>query len=89
MIGGNVNQCDQSHVNIRHKILDWFRHSRGVIALRPVLLYYAIEIDSSLFLSGSFGGFSRSLPHCLWDFSDVLNIDLSSLFIVRKSPHRV
>jgi hypothetical protein len=27
----------------------------GVIALRPVLIYYAIEIGSSLFLLGSFG----------------------------------
>jgi hypothetical protein len=35
--------------------------SCGVIALRPVLMYYVIEIDSSLFLSGSL----RVVP---WDF---------------------
>jgi hypothetical protein len=42
-------------VNTRHKVLNWFRLLRGVIATRPVLIYYAIEIDSSLFLSGSSG----------------------------------
>jgi hypothetical protein len=26
--------------------LDWFRPSRGVIALRPVLLYYAMKFDA-------------------------------------------
>jgi hypothetical protein len=41
-------------------------------------MYYAIEIDSSLFLSGVFSGFSL-----------VLDVDLSSLFIVEESPHRV
>jgi hypothetical protein len=55
-IGGNVSWWDQSHVNTRHDVLDWFGPSYGVIALRPVLMYYAIEIGSSLFLSGSFGG---------------------------------
>jgi hypothetical protein len=65
-------------VNTRHEVLDWFGPSRGVIVLRPVLLYYAIEIGSSLFLSGSFGV-----------FQDVLDVDLSSVFIVRESPHRV
>jgi hypothetical protein len=70
-------------VNTRHEILDWFVLSRGVIALRPVLMYYAIEIDSSLFLSGSFGCF---LPQ---DFQDVLDVDLSSLFIVEEPSHRV
>jgi hypothetical protein len=49
-IRGNTSQWDQSHVNTRHEVLDWFGPSRGVIALRPVLMYYAIEIDSSLFL---------------------------------------
>jgi hypothetical protein len=53
-IGGNVSRRDQSHVKTRHEVLDWFGSSRGVIALRQVLMYYAIEIDSSLFLSGSF-----------------------------------
>jgi hypothetical protein len=38
-------------------------------------MYYAIEIDSSLFLSRSFG--------------DVLDVNLSSLFIVREPSHRV
>jgi hypothetical protein len=45
-------------VNTRHEILDWFGPSRGVITLRPVLMYYAIEIDFSLFLLGSFRGVS-------------------------------
>jgi hypothetical protein len=36
------------------RFLDWFKTSCGVIALRPVLIYYTIEIDSSLFLFGSF-----------------------------------
>jgi hypothetical protein len=69
-------------VNIGHKVLDWFRPSRGVIALRLVLMYYAIEIDSSLFLAGSFRGFSGS-------FGIVLDVDLSSLFIVEKSFHSI
>jgi hypothetical protein len=51
-IGGNASRWDQSHVNTRHEVLDWFGLSCGVIALRPVLMYYAIEIGSSLFLSG-------------------------------------
>jgi hypothetical protein len=72
-------------VNTRHEVLDWFEPSCGVIALRPVLMYYAIEIVSSLFLSGSFGGLSGCPPR---DFSDVLDVDLSSLFIVGESPHR-
>jgi hypothetical protein len=57
-IGGNTCQRDQSHVNTRHEILDWFRPSRRVIVLRPVLMYSAIEIGSSIFLLGSFGVFS-------------------------------
>jgi hypothetical protein len=73
-------------VNIRHEVLDWFGPSHGVIALRPVLMYYPIEVDSSLFLSGSFwvvsGMFSPS-------FSLVLDVDLSSLFIVREPAHIV
>jgi hypothetical protein len=68
------------------RFLDWFRLSRGVIALRPVLMYYAIEIGSSLFLSGSFpvlsGMFSPSFPL-------LLDVDLFSLFIVGEPPHRV
>jgi hypothetical protein len=69
-------------VNIRHKVLDWFRPSRGVIALRLVLMYYAIEIDSSLFLPGSFRGFSGS-------FGIVLDVYLFSLFIVEEPLHSV
>jgi hypothetical protein len=78
-MGGNVSQRDQSHVNIRHEVLDWFGPSSGVIAIRPVLMYYAIEIGSSLFLSRSFGNVHWGL----------LDMDLSSLFIVREPPHRV
>jgi hypothetical protein len=73
-------------VNTRHEILDWFRPSRGVIALHPILMYYAIEIDSSLFLSDSFRGF---LGMFFASFSAVLNVDLSPLFIVGELPHRV
>jgi hypothetical protein len=58
-------------VNIRHEILDWFEPSRRVIVIRSVLMYYGIKIGSSLF----FGCFLR-------DFQDVLDVDLSSLFIV-------
>jgi hypothetical protein len=69
-------------VNTKHELLDWFGPSHGVIALRLVVMYYAIEIDSSLFLSGSFGCFPQ-------DFLDVLDVDLSFLFIVGEPPHRV
>jgi hypothetical protein len=65
-------------VNIRHEVLDWFGPSHGVIALHLVLMYYVIEIGSSLFLSGSFQV-----------FQDVLDMDLSSLFIVGEPAHRV
>jgi hypothetical protein len=34
------------------RVLDWLRLSHGVIVIHSVLIYYAIEIDSSLFLSG-------------------------------------
>jgi hypothetical protein len=66
-------------MNIRHEVLEWFGRSRGVIAIRLVLMYYAIEIYSSFFLSGSFGG----------GVEDVLDVDLSFLFIVVKSSHRI
>jgi hypothetical protein len=36
-------------MNIRHEVLEWFGRSRGVIAIRLVLMYYAIEIYSSFF----------------------------------------
>jgi hypothetical protein len=52
-------------MNIRYEVLDWFGLSHGVITLHPVLMYSAIEIDSSLFLLGSFGFFFQ-------DFSDYL-----------------
>ena len=74
-------------MNTRHKVLDWFRTSRGVIALRPVLIYYDIEIGSSLFLSRSFGSLSGCLTQ--GSFPDVYDIDLSSLFIVGEPSHRV
>jgi hypothetical protein len=69
-------------MNIRHVVLDWFGPSRGVIAQCPVLMYYAIEIGSSLFLLALSGVF----PGCLLLF---LNMDLSSLFIVGEPPHIV
>jgi hypothetical protein len=72
-------------MNTRHKVLDWFELSRRVIALHPVLMYYAIEIGSSLFLLGSFRVFQIVFPI----FPPILNIDLSSLFIVEEPPHRV
>jgi hypothetical protein len=68
---GNVSRRDQSHVNTRHEVLDWFRPLRGVIALRPVLMYYAIEIDSSLFLSESFRVVSGMSPGVLFDLSSM------------------
>jgi hypothetical protein len=54
-------------VNTRHEVLDWFGPSCGVIAIRPVLMYYAIEIGFSLFLLGSFQVFFG----IFWGFSDV------------------
>jgi hypothetical protein len=76
-------------VNTRHEVLDWFGPLRGVIALRPVLMYYAIEIDSSLFLSDSFGVSPGCVLPLFQLFYDLLDVDLSSLFIVRKLSHRV
>jgi hypothetical protein len=69
-------------MNTRHGVLDWFGPSSGVIAVHPILMYYAIEIDSSLFMSGSFRDF-------LGFFRLVLDVDLSSLFIVGGLTHRV
>jgi hypothetical protein len=74
-------------VNTRHEVLNWFGPSRGVIALRPVLMYYAIEIDSSLFLSGYLGGGVGDFFRIL--FGDVLDVDISSLFIVGEPSYRV
>jgi hypothetical protein len=68
------------------RFLDWFRLSRRVIGLCPVLMYYGVEIGSPLVLLGSFGVFPRMFSV---DFQDVLVVDLSSLFIVRKLTHRV
>jgi hypothetical protein len=73
-------------VNTRHELLDWFGHSRGVIILRLILMYYAIEIGYSLFLLESFGGFSGFFFGL---FQVVIDMDLSSLFIVGEPPHRV
>jgi hypothetical protein len=68
------------------RFLDWFGPSHEVIALRLVLMYYAIETDSSLFLSGSFLVLSGMF---FLSFRLVLDVDLSSLFIVGELPHRV
>jgi hypothetical protein len=68
------------------RFLDWFGPSCGVIAICPVLMYYGVEIDSPLVLSGSFDVFPRMFS---MDFQDVLVVDLSSLFIVGKPTHRV
>jgi hypothetical protein len=46
-------------------------------------MYYAIQIGSSIFLSKSFGVLFWVV------FWIVLDVDLSSLFIVRKPSHRV
>jgi hypothetical protein len=52
-------------------------------------MYYAIEIDSSLFLSRSFGIF-WGFFQVFWGFFWVLlDVDLSSLFVVEEPPHRV
>jgi hypothetical protein len=62
-----------------HNVLDWFGPSRRVIVIRPVLMYYAIEIGSSFEIF-------RDPSGCL---RDVLDVNLSSLFIVGELPHRV
>jgi hypothetical protein len=54
-------------ISYEHKTRDFklVGSSYGVITIRPVLMYYAIEIDSSLFLSGFFlfsGDLSRMSP---------------------------
>jgi hypothetical protein len=74
-----------------HEVLDWFEPLHEVIALRPVLIYCAIKIGSSLFLLGSFevfrgyfqvfSGVSRMSWGCLED--------LSYLFIVEEPHHKV
>jgi hypothetical protein len=69
-----------------HEVLDWFGPSYRVIVMRTVLMYYIIEIDSSLFLSRSFRVFPRDVSD---SFSDDLDVDLSSLFIVGEPAHRV
>jgi hypothetical protein len=86
----SVRSISREHVNTRHDVLNWFGPSRGVIALRPVLMYYTIEIGSPLFLSGAF----RDLSRCLLDYlRDVLrpplDVNLSSLFIVGEPPYRI
>jgi hypothetical protein len=86
MIGGNASWRDQSHVNISHMILDWFRPSHEVIVIHVVLMYYAIEIDSSSFLLGPFRVFPRDVSD---SFLYHLDMDLPSLFIVDGSLHRV
>jgi hypothetical protein len=71
-------------MNTRHKVLDWFRISRRVITLCPVLIYYAIEIGSSLFLSGSFrGSFLSDVSRMFFEVSGSFGVsfDLSSMWI--------
>jgi hypothetical protein len=52
-------------------------------------MYYDIEVDSSLFLSGSFPVLSGMFSPSFQPFQDLLDVDLSSLFIVGEPPHRV
>jgi hypothetical protein len=77
-------------MNTRHDVLYWFGLSRGVIAIHLVLMYYTIKIGSSLF---SFGIFRGLLGDRFGDFSDVsgglLDVDISSLFIIEEPSHRV
>jgi hypothetical protein len=49
-------------------------------------MYYAFEIDSSLFLSESFTVVSGLLSP---SFRSLLDVDIYSLFIVREPYHRV
>jgi hypothetical protein len=86
MIGGNASRRDKSHVNKRHEILDWFDPSRGVIVIRLVLMYYAIEIGSSLLLLESFSVSFEIFFRCL---EGVLDVNLSSLFIVEELTYRI
>jgi hypothetical protein len=86
-------------VNTRREILDWFEPSCEAIVIHPVLMYYAIEIDSSLFLSGSFDVFFRDFrivpgflglfPGFSGLFRVALDVDPSSLFIAGEPLHRV
>jgi hypothetical protein len=52
-------------------------------------MYYAIEVDSSLFLLGSFLVLSGMFSPSFRPFQDLLDVDLSSLFIVREPAYRV
>jgi hypothetical protein len=53
-------------------------------------MYYAIEIGSSLFLSGSLGVFRGCLPDVSFlAFQGVLDVELSYLFIVGDVTPRV
>jgi hypothetical protein len=79
-VGGNVSRRDQSHVNTRHEVLNLFGPSPGVIALCPVLMYYVIEIGSSLFLSGSFRVFSGVSSECFLDLFPIISGMSSNLF---------
>jgi hypothetical protein len=38
-----TRQCNINLKDDHDKILDWFRHSRGVTVIRPVLLYYVVD----------------------------------------------
>jgi hypothetical protein len=53
-------------------------------------MYYAVEIGSPLFLLGSFEIFLRMISELFSPFFwHVLDVDLSSLFIVGELHHRV
>jgi hypothetical protein len=73
-------------MNIRHEILDWFGPSRRVIVICQILIYYAIDIDSLLFLSASSSDFRGVFRPLFWL---VFDVDLSSLFIVGEPSHRI
>jgi hypothetical protein len=73
-------------MNIIYKVLDWFRSSCGVIVIRSVLMYYAIEIDSSFSFSGSSRDLLGVSSGCL---PIVFYVDRFSLFIVGVPPHRI
>jgi hypothetical protein len=85
-IRGNASQRDQSHMNTRHRVfrLVWaLTWSKSPTSSIYVLCYW------DWLFSLSFQIFSGCLRDVPWDFSDVFNVDISSLFIVGESPHRV
>jgi hypothetical protein len=67
-VGSKRTQVDEINLMWTHDtwFLDWFGPSRGVIVIHPLLMYYVIEIGSSLF----FGIFLGCLRYVPWDFSE-------------------